>query len=125
MNIFVFGSNLAGRHGAGAALTAKMFYGAKRGNGVGMSGESYAIPTESYAIKTLPINIIKGFVDGFLEYARATPQHTFLVTRIGCGLAGYKDEAIAPLFAGAPDNCQFDPAWSSFGLRSWTTPPLR
>src|ERR1035438_7603021 len=87
MNIFVFGSNLAGRHGAGAALTAKMFYGAKLGNGVGMSGESYAIPTKSYAIKTLPINIDvdwKG-LDGITLRGDGIgfPGHAYTVAALG------------------------------------------
>jgi len=122
-DIFVFGSNLAGRHGAGAAATAKLMYGAKPGNGVGMAGRSYAIPTKSYAIKTLPLHVIQGFVTGFLEHARATPENLYVVTRIGCGLAGYKDSEIAPMFTGAPSNCVFDPAWSAFGLPAWATPP--
>lgn len=109
--IFVFGSNLAGRHGKGAALTALRFYGAQIGQGVGRHGNSYAIPTKDERLNTLALNQIKGYVSGFLGHARANPDTAFLVTRVGCGLAGYKDEDIAPMFAKAPPNCFFDPRW--------------
>lgn len=100
--IFVFGSNLAGRHGKGAALAARRQYGAEYGVGVGLTGDAYAIPTKSATLTTLPLAHIAGHVDDFLAYARAHPELTFNVTRVGCGLAGYTDAQIAPLFAGAP-----------------------
>lgn len=96
--IFVFGSNLAGRHGKGAALDAVRLYGAIYGMPVGRQGQSYAIPTKDKQLNPLPIHKIKGYVDSFLEYARQHPELVFSVTRIGCGLAGYKNEDIAPLF---------------------------
>lgn len=99
--VFVFGSNLAGRHGKGAALFAKLHHGARYGQGVGRQGNSYAIPTKDRNIKTLPLNIIEGYVKQFLVYAKANPDVTFQVTRIGCGLAGYHDKDIAPMFSEA------------------------
>lgn len=97
-NIFVFGSNLAGRHGAGSAKEALEKHGAVYGLGVGFYGNSYAIPTKDYQLKVLPIHIIKPYVDEFLEFANNHFTLTFNVVAIGCGLAGYKPEQIAPLF---------------------------
>lgn len=91
--IFVFGSNLAGRHGGGAARAANMKFGAEWGVGVGLTGQSYAIPTMQGGVET-----IKPYVDEFIRFAQANPELKFLVTRIGCGIAGFKDEEIAPLF---------------------------
>lgn len=102
--VFVFGSNLAGIHGAGAARDACQKFGAIRGKGVGHYGESYAIPTKDFRIETLPLWSIKQFVDDFLAYARRNPQLTFLLTPIGCGLAGYSPSDIAPMFKDAPPN---------------------
>lgn len=109
--IFVFGSNLAGRHGKGAALFARQQRGAIYGQGIGMQGQSYAIPTKDARLRVLPIPDIAGHVAVFLAFARAHPQLRFQVTRIGCGLAGYRDEQIGPLFAGAPDNCELPLEW--------------
>lgn len=109
--IFVFGSNLAGRHGRGAALAARQLYGAIQGQGVGRQGESYAIPTKDRNLQTLQLNEIKPFVELFLEYAVAHPELRFNVTRVGCGLAGYTDKDIAPMFKGAPENCQLPVGW--------------
>lgn len=110
-NIFVFGSNLAGRHGKGAALHARQNYGAIYGVGEGMQGHSYAIPTKDHNLNTLPLHIIAICVNKFLEYARANPEAIFEVTRIGCGLAGYGDEDIAPMFKTAPLNCNLPEGW--------------
>jgi ribA/ribD-fused uncharacterized protein len=96
--IFVFGSNLAGRHGKGAALCAKNEHGAIYGEGIGLQGDSYAIPTKDESIKTLPLDRIKKYVDDFLIFAARHPEMEFNVTRIGCGLAGYKDEDVATMF---------------------------
>ena len=96
-HIFVFGSNLAGRHGAGAAKQA-LSWGAVYGNPRGLQGQTYAIPTKDERIATLPVDRIRDFVDQFADFARNRPDLTFLVTEIGCGLAGYKPEDIAPLF---------------------------
>lgn len=91
--IFVFGSNLAGMHGGGAAWVANMKFGAEWGVGVGLTGRSYAIPTMHGGVET-----IKPYVDEFIKFAQANPELKFLVTRIGCGIAGFRDEEIAPLF---------------------------
>lgn len=96
--VFVFGSNLAGMHGGGAARVAHKLFGAKMGQGVGMQGQSYAIPTMQGGVET-----IKPYVDDFIKLAREWDQTTFYVTRIGCGIAGFKDSEIAPLFADATD----------------------
>lgn len=96
--VFVFGSNQMGIHGKGAAKQA-LDFGARRGMGLGHHGQTYAIPTKGPTWRnTLPINTIQGYVDEFIAHAVTHPHHTFLVTAIGCGLAGYKPEDIAPLF---------------------------
>lgn len=91
--IFVFGSNLAGMHGGGAARLAYQKFGAKWGQGVGLQGQSYGIPTMQGGVDTL-----KPYVDEFIEFAKTHPQLKFLVTEIGCGIAGFSVEEIAPLF---------------------------
>ena len=96
--IFVFGSNLAGRHGAGAAKLAYKNFGAEIMVGVGRKGNSYALPTKDYSITTLPISTIKFYVDKLYKYITVNPELTFLITEVGCGLAGYTSEDIAPLF---------------------------
>lgn len=97
-DIFVFGSNLQGQHLAGAARVARQKFGAIMGQGVGLQGQSYAIPTMQGGVET-----IKPYVDQFIDFAGACDQNTFWVTRIGCGIAGFLDEAIAPLFDKAYD----------------------
>ena len=111
MAIFVFDSNLAGRHGAGAALFARQNHGAIYGCGVGPQGNAYAIPTKDYRINALPLETIQGYVNEFLFYARNRPELDFQVTRIGCGLAGYNDAQIAPMFTNAPSNCFLPEGW--------------
>ena len=96
--IFVFGSNLAGSHGGGAARLAYNRFGAIWGQGVGLQGQSYAIPTMQGGVET-----IKPYVDEFIEFARQHTEYIFLVTKIGCGIAGFKDEEIAALFDHAVD----------------------
>ena len=97
--IFVFGSNLAGIHGAGAALHARKHYGAQLGEGIGLTGLAYAIPTKNELIETMPLPRIKPHIDVFIDYARQHPNWNFLLTHIGCGLAGYDwDMDIRPLF---------------------------
>lgn len=91
--VFVFGSNLAGFHGGGAARIAYKNFGAEWGRGVGHFGQTYAIPTMQGGVET-----IKPYVDDFIAYARVHPEFRFYVTRIGCGIAGFRDEDIAPLF---------------------------
>ena len=109
--IFVFGANLAGRHGKGAALAAKEQWGAVYGQGEGRQGDSYAIPTKDRALKPLTLNEINDHVHIFLGYARAHPELVFEVTRIGCGLAGYSDCQIAPMFRSMPVNCIVADEW--------------
>ena len=111
MAIFVFGSNLAGRHGKGAALYARTKHGAEYGVGVGRTGNSYAIPTKDEGLRTLPLNRISQYVEDFLAYARANPKLRFSVTKVGCGLAGYKEHDIAPMFECAPHNCDLPEGW--------------
>jgi hypothetical protein len=109
--VFVFGSNLAGHHGSGAAKTARVSFGAKYGVPEGMTGDCYAIPTKDDRIQTLALKHIKIYVDNFKKFAEDNPQKVFLVTKIGCGLAGYANEDIAPMFVGSPGNCWFDEDW--------------
>ncbi|MDE6416263.1 MAG: hypothetical protein K2K68_04460 [Duncaniella sp.] len=97
-DVFVFGSNLQGLHAGGAARVALEKFGAELGNGDGPQGQSYAIPTMQGGVET-----IKPYVDKFIDYARECDQNTFYVTRIGCGIAGFTDEEIAPLFDEAID----------------------
>ena len=94
--IFVFGSNLEGMHGGGAASAAYNKFGAIWGQGVGLQGQSYGIPTMHGGI-----DVIKPYVDKFIDFAKSHPELKFLVTRIGCGIAGFRDEEIAPLFKDA------------------------
>ena len=94
--VFVFGSNLAGSHGGGAAYIAFKKFGAVMGCGVGHQGQSYAIPTMQGGVET-----IKPYVDEFIQYAKVHPDLFFYVTRIGCGIAGFRDSEIASLFASA------------------------
>lgn len=96
--IFVFGSNLMGMHGGGAARIAMEQFGAVWGEGVGLQGQSYAIPTMQGGVDT-----IKPYVDEFIAFAKIHPEYTFYVTRIGCGIAGFTDDQIAPLFEHAMD----------------------
>lgn len=96
--VFVFGSNKEGMHGGGAARIAYKEFGARWGEGVGMTGRCYAIPTMDGSL-----DIIRKHVDDFTEYAAAHPELTFLVTRIGCGIAGWRDSEIAPLFGKASE----------------------
>ncbi len=94
--IFVFGSNLLGAHGGGAARIAFEKFGAIWGQGVGLQGQSYAIPTMHGGIDE-----IKPYVDEFIAFVKEHTEFTFLVTRIGCGIAGFRDEQMAPLFVNA------------------------
>lgn len=107
-DIFVFGSNLAGIHGAGAADYAYRELGAEWGVGEGLTGECYALPTKDERIMTRPLEAIKWSVQRFLCFAEENPELTFLVTPVGTGLAGYTREEIAPLFNDAPSNCRFE-----------------
>lgn len=112
--VFVFGSNLAGRHGAGAAKVAMNNFGAKYGVGKGYTGKCYAIPTKDEDIETLSLIAINYHVSIFLWDAELCPKLDFIVTKIGCGLAGYKDSDIAPMFRLAPPNCKFHKDWYKY-----------
>ena len=96
--IFVFGSNESGIHGAGAAAFAEQRFGAKRGQGWGLAGKTFAIPTKDWRIMQLPLSAIKFYIGRFVAFASDNPQYKFYVTKIGCGLAGFTVEDIAPLF---------------------------
>lgn len=111
MRIFVFGSNLAGRHGKGAALYALQHHGAIYGFGFGHYGNSFAIPTKDENLRVLPLSEIKIYVDMFLDYARTHPNLEFNLTPIGCGLAGYKREQIRPFFKDVSSNVHFTKEW--------------
>lgn len=119
--IFVFGSNLAGRHGKGSALVARQKFGAIYGQGRGPMGQSYAIPTKDgrpgtpYLTdprSTRSLAAIKVDVQEFIEYATKHPELQFFVVRLGCALATHSNADIAPMFAGAPANCSFSEEWA-------------
>jgi hypothetical protein len=105
--IFVFGSNEAGRHGKGAALHARKAYGVR----LGRTGDAWAIPTKDAKLRAPPLVKIEQYVAQFLSYAGAHPELMFKVTPIGTGLAGYKHEDIAPMFARAAANCRLPEEW--------------
>ena len=121
--IFVFGSNEAGIHGAGAALHAVQHCGAIGGKGYGRQGNSFAIPTKNRKLLTLSPVTIQGYAHLFIAYAIINDKEEFQVTRIGCGLAGLRDEDMAPMFFDAPKNCLFDEAWKPWlpKKRFWGT----
>ena len=118
--VWVFGSNERGIHGAGAALVAAQRYGAPRGPGgargpIGSGERSYAIATKDGSLRrVLSLEQIRQQVDQFIAFAAANPHRLMWVTRVGCGLAGYADADIAPMFRGAPANCSFAEAWRPF-----------
>ena len=110
--IFVFGSNLSGIHGGGAAKAAHREYGAIWGVAEGLMGHAYGIPTVQKQIAgPLKLDEIRPSVDRFLVFATDHPNLVFFVTRIGCGLAGHKDSDIASMFVGAPGNCSMPDTW--------------
>jgi hypothetical protein len=102
--VFVFGSNEAGRHGAGAALDAQLRFGAQLGVGNGPTGRCYAIPTKDRNVRTLPLQSILFYVNQFRHHATRHASTRFIVTPIGCGLAGYSPRDIAPMFSEMPSN---------------------
>lgn len=114
-SIFVFGSNLSGWHGAGAAKVAREQFGALLGVGFGFCQRSYAIPTKNYVVDTMPIEEIAPFIKQFAHVTISQPDIKFFVTRIGCGLAGYTDAQIAPLFKECnPENCSMPEPWKEY-----------
>lgn len=112
--IFVFGSNLAGRHGAGSAREAMRKHGANYGQGFGLQGESFAIPTKDYMLRTMPLHQIDAYVKRFIQFARAHPELMFRLVAIGCGLAGYTPAQIAPMFGMAPRNVILPPEFTEY-----------
>lgn len=121
-HVFCFGSNLKGVHGAGAAATALKHWGAKWGQGNGLQGQSYAIPTKDEEIKTLPLSAINFYVGCFVMFAKSSPNLIFLVTPIGTGLAGLDLADIAPMFRDAPDNCILPDGWRHFSNPETSSP---
>lgn len=109
--IFVFGSNLAGRHGKGSALEARVKFGARYGVGVGRTGDAYAIPTKDENLKRLTLPQISEYVLDFLCYADRHSDLTFRVVKIGCGLAGYAEKDVRPMFRDAPPNVILPDGW--------------
>ena len=111
-DIFVFGSNKLGIHGAGAAKEAHRFYGAIYGCGEGLRGQCYAIPTKKTPYVSMSLEEVAHAVERFIEFAQDHPEHEFHLTRVGCGLAGFTDQDIAPLFRGSPLNVHFPERWA-------------
>lgn len=113
--VFVFGSNLSGYHGGGAAAAAHVLYGAKWGKAEGLSGRSYALPTvKEFIAGPLGVDEIRLHVEKFLQFANDHSELSFFVTRVGCGLAGHQDEDIAPMFRDAPLNCSLPLTWKPY-----------
>lgn len=104
--IFVFGSNEAGRHGKGAAKFARLYRGAVYGQGEGLQGQSYAIPTKTGDLKVLPLVLIAAAIERFRRFAASRPDLVFEVTPVGCGHAGYHPNQIAVMFKDCPANCR-------------------
>ena len=124
--VFVFGSNLAGIHGAGAAKVALAKHGATWGRGTGLMGASYALATKDERVRTLPIGEVQRHVERFIRFAESRPDLRFKVTQVGCGLAGLTPAQVAPMFMGAPGNCTFDSAWRPWlgdAVAYWGTYP--
>lgn len=111
--VFVFGSNLAGRHTGGNAHHAAQYFDAEPGKGYGWFGRSYAVPVMDVALRTLPRHHIVGHVERFLAAAAAEPDFTFYVVALGPGLAGIPHDVMAPMFASAPENVLLPPEWLS------------
>jgi hypothetical protein len=109
--IFVFGSNTAGIHGAGSAKAAVDHWGAEYGRGIGPQGNAYAIPTKDGRLNVLDLETIRKYVEDFIVYAKDHPELEFQVVKIGCGLAGFKEYQIAPMFKDAPKNCLLPDGW--------------
>ncbi len=114
-SVFVFGANLSGIHGAGAARAAHKQYGAAWGVAEGITGQCYALPTVQHNIAgPLSLDEIRAAVERFLHHAATHPEDSFFVTRVGCVLAGHKDADIAPMFRDAPLNCSLPDTWREF-----------
>jgi ribosomal protein L24 len=119
---FVFGSNDKGIHGKGAALDAKTFYGAAKFHGRGFTGKCYAIATKDKDFVRHRIEDVSAQIRHLITVEGVTEENKklkFLVTRVGCGYAGFTDEQMAPLWANSPENFYFPPEWKKFGYKSW------
>lgn len=116
LEIFVFGSNLAGRHGRGAAHAARLYYDAVYGVGEGPTGRTYAIPTLDSRFQKRSLKDIKISIDKFIEYVIQNPHKDFFITMIGCGLANFKSSEIAPMFISLKDktNVSFPKPWKTY-----------
>lgn len=113
--VFVFGSNTQGCHLGGAANAAYKQYGAAWGISEGPTGQSYAIPTiDGHTMQPVRLKTIRNAVTRFVDYSKQFPELTFFVTRIGCGIAGYMDADVAPMFVDAPPNCSMPEPWRDF-----------
>jgi hypothetical protein len=112
--IFVFGSNREGIHGGGAARYAYRFCGAEWEEGEGLYGTSYAIPTKATISRSLKLEEIQKHVDTFIEFAWEHRELEFFITRLGCGLAGFTDDEIGPMFKDAPPNCELPHGWDKY-----------
>jgi hypothetical protein len=112
--LFVFGSNLAGRHGAGAAKAAMLRFGAVYGVGEGVTGQAYALPTIDAKMRVLTLKQIKESVRNFREHTKRNKHETYFVTRVACVIAGYTDADIAPMFRGATKRCNFPIEWKEY-----------
>lgn len=114
--MFVFGSNLRGAHGAGAAFIARRDYGAALGQGIGVTGSCYAIPTKDENIRSMDLFRINEHVCDFVTYVQNHPNLKFFITKVGCGLAGFKSEEIAPMFhqIAENENCSFPEEWAPY-----------
>lgn len=112
--IFVFGSNTKGDHSKGAAVVAKNLFNAETGAGVGLIGNSYAIPIKDYNLRTLSLDTIKNLIYSFVEFTHSNPNLKFWVTRVGCFLEGYDDYDISVHFKGCNTNCSFPEKWVTY-----------
>lgn len=112
--IFVFGSNRAGVHGAGAAKIATNVYGAKFRVGEGLAGSSYALPTKDVNIKTLNLTEIRYHIERFVDFTKSHPEMRFFITSIGCGLAGYQPSQVGGFFSDCDENCNFPHTWYTY-----------
>ena len=119
---WVFGSNEAGRHGAGAAKVARVNFGAAYGVGRGPTGKAYAIPTKDRHLAVLPLDVVRENIADFLAHAQANPKTMYFVSRVGCGLAGNNDDDIGPLFADAPLNCILPTDWKIYVSQAGVAP---
>nr|WP_174505439.1 hypothetical protein [Acinetobacter sp. Marseille-Q1620] len=116
--VFVFGSNMAGTHAGGAAKMAVEHFGAVKGVGRGWAGQSFAIPTMNEHLQQMPLSQIQHYIEDFKIYTKNHPKMKYFITSIGCGVAGYKTEEIAPMFKGISHNVIFPISFRPFVERT-------